>query len=206
MNQEALLASLGAAIPPALAVESSNTPSNHYSTGVTSSIEERAVSLLGSGINAESVASALGVTPARISQLLAEKHIADRVSALRYTNLQAHNKRDGEYDNLEDLLLVKLKKSMPLMVRPDQILKAIQVVNGAKRRGQTAPDTSTTTNNVVNLMLPEVIAAKFITNMNNQVTKAGEQELLTMPSGNLLKQVEKAQETRGITHEQREDN
>ena len=89
------------------------------------------------------------------------------------------------------------------MVRPDQILKAVQVVNAAKRRGQSAPDTSSNTQNVVNLILPNVIAQKFITNINNQVVKAGEQELLTIPSGNLLKQVEEAQAAtaaQGISH------
>jgi len=167
-------------------------PSSTYSTGLTSSTEERALSLLGSGVAAESVASALGVTPARISQLLSEESFSNKVATLRYENMQKHNVRDESYDSLEDTLLRKLEKSLPLLMRPESILKAITVVNGAKRRGQSAPEQVANQQNIVNLVLPSVIAAKFSVNIDNQVTKAGDQELLTMASGNLLKQVEDA--------------
>jgi hypothetical protein len=148
--------------------------------------------LLGSGINSDQVASALGVTPSRIAQLLAEESFAVKVAALRYESLQKHNKRDGAYDSLEDKLLDKLERSLPLLIKPESILKAIAIVNGAKRRGQSAPQQVTNTQNIVQLIMPQVIADKFTTNLDNQVVKAGEQELLTMPSGNLLKQVEEA--------------
>lgn len=191
-----LLDSLGASVQAPTAPATISDPSTHYAPGLTSSIEDRALSLLGSGIKSESVASALGVSPSRISQLLAEKHFSDKVAELRYKNLQAHNQRDDKYDSLEDKLIAKLDKSLPLMVRPDTILKAINVINGAKRRGQSSPDTANSTTNIVNIVLPKVIAQKIVTNINNQVTKAGDQELLTMPSGNLLKQVEDAAESR----------
>lgn len=196
-----LLASLGADILDAPEVPTTDT--NYHVTkgapGVTSSVEERALSLLGSGVNPQAVASACGVTPARISQLLADSTFSDRVSQLRYEKLQEHSARDNKYDSLEDKLLDKLEKSLPLMVRPDSILKAINVVNGAKRRGASAPETTTSNQTVVNLILPTQIVDKFVTNGKNQVIKAGSQELLTMPSGNLLKQVEDIQEAREDT-------
>lgn len=187
-----ILASLGGTATPAALTDSAPTPSNHYSTGQTSSTEEKALQLLGSGIPGEQVAAALGVTPARISQMLAEEHFSSRVAALRYDNLQKHNRRDGQYDSLEDKLLLKLDKQMGLLIRPESILKAIQIVNGAKRRGQSTPQQVTNNQNIVNLVLPSVVVQKFTTNIQNQVIKTGEQELLTMPSGNLLKQVEEA--------------
>lgn len=168
--------------------------SSHYSTGQTTSIEEKALRLLGSGVQAEAVASALGVTASRISQLLAEDNFSKKVANLRYESLQKHNRRDTKYDSLEDRLIDKLEKSLPLLVKPESILKAITVVNGAKRRGQSAPAQVNNQQNIVNLVLPASIAAKFTvaTNIDNQVTRAGDQELLTMASGNLLKQVEEA--------------
>lgn len=168
------------------------TPSSHYSTGTSTSIEDRALKLLGSGVQAEAVAGALGVTPARISQLLAEDAFSKQVASLRYESLQKHNKRDNKYDSLEDNLLEKLKKSLPLLVKPESILKAIATVNGAKRRGQSAPAQVTNQQNIVNIILPNVIVEKFVTNGDNQVIRAGEQDLVTMQSGNLLKQVEDA--------------
>lgn len=150
------------------------------------STEERALTLLGSGIAGEAVASALGVTASYISQLLSDEEFSEQVTALRYENLQKHNHRDNTYDTLEDKLLVKLENSLPLMYKPAEVLKAIQIVNGAKRRGQSAPDQVTNQQNIVNLVLPTVILEKFATNLNNQVVRVGKQELLTLPSNQLL--------------------
>ena len=155
--------------------------------------EDRALSLLGSGISAESVAAALGVEASRISQLLSNETFAGQVAELRYENLQKHNDRDGAYDSLEDKLLKKLEKQMGLLMRPQDILKAIQVVNGAKRRGQTAPESVTNNQNIVNILLPTHVAMQFTTNIDNQVVTAGGQNLVTMQAGNLLKQVEEVQ-------------
>ena len=170
--------------------------------GETSGVEEKALNLLGAGVGAEQVAAALGVTPARISQLLSDKNFSDKVTEARYRNLQSHTKRDNTYDSLEDKLLSRLEKSLPLMVKPDTLLKAIAVVNSAKRRGQSAPDQLVNQNNIVNVILPQHIVQTFTTNINNQVTKAGNQELLTMQSGTLLKRVEaKENERKSISSE-----
>jgi len=148
--------------------------------------EDRALSLLGSGVQAEQVAAALGVTPARISQLLSDETFANQVASLRYENLQKHNTRDSKYDAMEDTLLEKLEKSVGFMFKPETILKAIQIINNAKRRGQSTPDQVTNQQTIVNLVLPTQITQKFTTNINNQVISAGEQTLNTMQSSNLL--------------------
>jgi hypothetical protein len=82
------------------------------------------------------------------------------------------------------------------MMKPESILKALSVVNGAKRRGLDSPEAAGGVTNIVNLMLPTVIAEKFTVNIDNQVTKAGTQDLHTMSSGNLLKHVEAAETNR----------
>ncbi len=202
------LADLGAAPSQPLG---SQPPSNTYSPGVTSAIEEKALKLLGSGVGQESVASALGVTPGRITQLLSNEVFAGEVAKLRYDSLQKHNQRDGKYDSLEDKLLQKLENNLPLLNKPTDILKAITVINGAKRRGCDSPEQASASTNIVNLTLPNVIAQKFVVNVHNQVTKAGDQSLHTMASGNLLKQVEEQQAliaakfNEGVTHEPTED-
>ena len=162
---------------------------------VRSVTEERALKLLGSGVNAESVAAALGVSPSRISQLLADEDFSLKVAQLRYEALQSHNERDSKYDKLEDSLLVRLEKSLAFMIKP------IAIINNAKRRGQSAPSQVVNQQNIVSLILPTIIAEKFTVNINNQVVKAGDQNLLTMPSGNLLDRVEEARAKRLTTHE-----
>jgi hypothetical protein len=159
-----------------------------------SSLETRALSLLGSGCNSESVAAALGVHPSRISQLLASGSFSKAVSELRYRSLQKHNSRDNAYDALEDRLLEKMTKAMPLLIKPESILRAINIVNQAKRRGSSAPEQLTTQQNIVTLILPQVITNKFTVNIHNQVTRAGDQELMTIASKDLLRNTEAALE------------
>ena len=157
-----------------------------------SSLEERALSLLGSGCNSESVATALGVHPSRISQLLSVGSFSKAVSELRYQALQKHNARDNAYDQLEDTLLLKMNKALPLLIKPESILRAMNIVNSAKRRGTSAPEQVTQQQNIVTLIMPAVITNKFTTNIHNQVTRAGQQELHTMASKDLLRNAERA--------------
>lgn len=156
------------------------------SNKVWNSTEQRALKLLGGGYGPEVAATATGVTVSRISQLLSEPEFAAAVSELRFQNLNRHNERDDTYDTMETKLLAQLEDVLPLMMRPMEILKAIQVINAAKRRGQSAPDTVTQQNTVVNLTMPVLIMQKFTTNINNQVIQAGEQTLETIQSSSML--------------------
>lgn len=164
------------------------------------STEEKALKLLGSGLNPEQVASACGVTPARISQLLSDEHFAADVAELRFTNLSKHNERDSSYDTLEDKLLEKMRDCIPLMYKPAEILRAIQVINSAKRRGQSSPDQVIQQQKVVQLVLPTQIIQQFTVSGHNQVTQVGDQQLLTMQANTLLKRVQA--EAKDITHVQ----
>lgn len=146
---------------------------------------ERALSLLGSGVAAEAVASALGVTPSYISQLLSDENFAAQVSQLRFETLSKHNERDSKYDTLEDKLLGKLENTVGLLMRPMDILRAIKVVNEAKRRGQSSEDSIVNQHNLVSINMPVQVVQQFTTNIHNQVIAAGEQTLVTVPSGEL---------------------
>lgn len=156
------------------------------STSVRNATEQRALALLGSGCGPEVVASALGVSASRISQLLSEESFAIEVANLRFQNLQKHNEIDSTYDALEKKLLGQLEDVLPLMMRPNDILRAVSVINGAKRRGQSAPEQITHQNQVVNLTMPIKIVQQFTTNIQNQVVQAGSQTLETIQAGALL--------------------
>ena len=160
--------------------------SSNHSTSVRSSTEERALQLLGSGLGPEIVASAVGVTASRISQLLSDPEFSAEVATLRFNALQSHNERDNKYDELEDKLLESLRNCLPLMHKPLEIVRAVSVINAAKRRGASAPEHITHQNTVVNLVMPVAIIQKFTTNVTNQVIHAGEQTLETIQSSILL--------------------
>lgn len=156
-------------------------------SNASTSTESRALALLGQGLGPEIVASAIGVSVSRISQLLSDPQFLSRVSELRFANLAKHNTRDAAYDSMEDALIDKLKDCLPFMMRPMEILKAISVINQAKRRGSSAPEAITSQQTVVQLVMPTQILQNFTTNIQNQVVKAGTQELVTVQSASMDK-------------------
>lgn len=168
--------------------------------------ESRALHLLGQGIIPEQAAAASGLSASRISQLLSQEEFAARVAELRFDTLSKHNDRDAAYDSLEDQLLEKMKDCLPLMMRPQEILRAIQTINSAKRRGSSAPNSITEQHTVINLILPTQILTQFSLNPQNQVTAiqtssetgSGEQPLLTIQSGSLLNQIKQKQGVRDV--------
>lgn len=156
-----------------------------------SSTESRALALLGSGVSPTAAAAALGVTDSRISQLLSSDDFAAEVADRRFQNLAAHTLRDGKYDSLEDDLLERMKDCIPSMLRPHEILRAISVINAAKRRGSVAAAEAVAGQEaIVSITLPKVLVNQFVTNIQNQVVQIGAQNLNTMQSGTLLKNLE----------------
>lgn len=152
---------------------------------VVSVTESRALKLLGDGIEPNVVAASLGISQSRISQLLSDENFAAQVAELRYKNLAKHTEQDNKYDSMEEELIDKLKDCLPLMHRPMEILKAIQVINAAKRRGASTPQAITEKQSIVQLVVPVQIINKFQTNLQGQVVSVGEQNLLTIQSGAL---------------------
>jgi hypothetical protein len=154
---------------------------------VRASTEERALSLLGAGLAPVTVAATLGVSESRISQLMSDENFASEVTSIRYQSLLKHNERDNKYDSLEDELLKKMEDLIPLMHRPMEVLRAMQVLNGAKRRGQATPDSIHSKQEVIQLVVPIQIINQFKSksNQQNQVVSVGGQSLLTIQSCNL---------------------
>ena len=165
-------------------------------------IKGKILTMLGNGLSNDIVATAVGVSASYVSQLLSEEAFAMQVTELRFNNLQKHTERDNSYDSIEDQLLDKMRDLLPMMYRPMEVLRAIQVINAAKRRGASAPEQVTINNTVINLNLPKHQMQRFIQNSQGQVVQAGEQTLLTMNSNALLNRVAQktvAQQPESIT-------
>ena len=156
---------------------------------------DRALQLLGQGLGTSVVASALGVTDARVSQLLAESGFAEEVQKLRFDSLQKSTSLDASYTDLEETLLGKLEDVIPLINKPRDLLQALNVINGAKRRGQDSPDSASMSAKVVQLSLPPALQQKFITNVFNQVIEVKDGQgnansLVTVDSQSLTRVLE----------------
>ena len=156
----------------------------------TTTTEDRALSLLGQGCGPELVASAIGVSVSRISQLLSTPEFAEKVAALRFASLARHNERDQRADRIEDLLLEKLENVIPYITDPMKLVAAYTRINAAKRRGSSSPEAITAQTQVVSLNIPSVVINQHVkqditVNINNQVIKAGTQDLITVQSSNM---------------------
>jgi hypothetical protein len=161
---------------------------------MSTSTEDRALKLLGQGFSPEVVASSIGVSVSRISQLLSEDEFAKKVTELRFMSLSKHNERDGSYDEIEDQLIKKLKDVIPYMMKPMEIVHALTRINAAKRRGSGVASNITEQQTVVSITLPTQIINNFVVNSNNQITKVGERNLVTIQSGNMASLLEKAKQ------------
>jgi hypothetical protein len=154
-------------------------------SAVLTSVESRLLQLLGNGVPATQAAAALGLTDGRVSQILSDEQFAEKVATERFNNLQKHNARDSEYDEMEDTLLKQLKAASQMAIKPLEIAKLLQIVNQAKRRGQAAPENILNKQAIVQLVIPVQIIQRYTANIDNQVVKAGDQDLLTIQSGNM---------------------
>lgn len=162
-------------------------------------MKDRALELLGAGVSQEAVASALGVTAGYISQLMADGEFAKQVAEKRFEQLHQHTKRDNKYDAIEDRLLERMEQSLPLMIKPNEILRAIQVVNAAKRRGSQAQELPVGQHAQVVLNMPIKLVQKFATNILNQVIAVEGKDLITIPPQELLKKVGATDERKQLT-------
>lgn len=175
-------------------------------TIVTSPTQQKLLGLLGKGYTAAQSAQATGVTEGYVSQLMSEDWFAEKVQELRFLNLAKHQQLDEKYDDFEEEMLDKLKKMSKMLIKPMEIAKVLQIVNGAKRKSVTNTDPATLTQNIVQLNIPIAIANKFTTNANNQVVEVSDakgrtQALVTVTSGQLeglSREIRKTGEVEGL--------
>lgn len=150
--------------------------------------KEQVKQLLGSGLTAETVASAVGCEPSYISQLLGEDAFAAEVSNLRAQALMANTARDTTIGSIEAKLLKRLETAVDegLFFKPRDVLAAVVQVNRMQRRGASAPTTLHQQNNIVTLQLPAAAAPLFKISNAGEVVEVDGQTLVTMPARSLL--------------------
>lgn len=155
---------------------------DHWLQGL-STTQSTALKLLGQGIAPVMVASTLGVTESLVSQFMADSRFAHEVTKLKLGSLQKQTAIDNKYLEIEDRLADKLLKAIPLMNKPMEIVRGLQVINATKRRGVADAGTVNHQTQIVQLVLPGAFAAKFVTNAQNQIVEVqdgeGQRSLIT---------------------------
>lgn len=125
-----------------------------------------------------------------ISQIAAKEEFQQLLAAERLKSLNTQVAIDAKYNEIESKLLDKLQGSVDMMFRPIEVIKALSVVNGAKRRGTEAltPSTQSSAPSVV-INLPVQLVKSFTTDVQNQVVRVGDQDLVTIQSAALAQKV-----------------
>jgi DNA-binding CsgD family transcriptional regulator len=158
---------------------------------VLTGMQDKILRLLGSGLAPAVVATTVGCNPSYISQLLENESFALEVAKIRCEDIEQDLARDDKYDRLEDKLVDKLENVLAFMVKPRDILLAIQVINNAKRRSSgnsLAPNEGRAIH--VHLSLPVTVVKQFQLNKENEVIEVEGRTLTNMPAANLMKSLE----------------
>lgn len=159
--------------------------------------KEKVVSLLGSGVSIKQVAQAVGCDISYISQLLEDETIAAEVAELRTAGVVKYKELDNTYDEIEQTLQNRLKEVAPMIMKPDQIIRALQFVNGAKRKSNSAVETDIDAGQIVKLSLPQVTINNYKITMNGAMVEVGGRSLTPMPSADLMKTLESVKSDNG---------
>jgi len=157
-------------------------------------MNDQILELLGSGLSPAMTSNVLGITESRISQLLSNEDFAAKVVAKRMASAQGLIARDGKYDKIEDKLLESLENSVRFLVDPMKVLRALQVINAAKRRGAPALEQQPiTAQTIVQLQVPVIVAAKFVLNGQKEVVEIDGRSMAPLSHNGVLSKLKEMQ-------------
>lgn len=161
-------------------------PDQHLQTLQLDSQRDRALNYLSRGISPSQVALALGVSPALISQYLAEPEFAALVAASRTDSLNKQLGIEEQAEALEASILGRLKEQAPQVFDPMKLAAIYKIINARQiRTKQQAFDESLSGAPTVILQMPAVAVHLYSQDLNGQVVSVGNQSLVTMQVSNL---------------------
>jgi len=151
--------------------------------------------LLASGYSQEQAATALGVSPGRISQILTENpDIRGQVQAMRASRLTGEAAHEDRKRAVAASLLGKLEELVEadMFHRPTDVLMAYKVLEASRKPALAAPalGDGASGGSIVTIVLPQAARDLFTVTSVGSVVEAGGQNLLTLPSQNLAKLAE----------------
>jgi AraC-like DNA-binding protein len=161
-------------------------------------IAERIKQLLGQGLSTSVVASAVGCDPSYVSQLLEDTEFHSEVLGLRAGKAEENVKRDGSWNEIEDLALQQAKKVLPFVTKPGDLVRIAAMANSAKRRATEFANGSESAAPTVNLVLPESAVIHFQMNQNSQVIEVDGRSMQALPSKHLVQQMAERRKDREL--------
>lgn len=153
---------------------------------------ERVATLLASGLTAAQVATIVGVSPARISQIQKEPDFAEIFTA-KQIEVQKKDIEEvsltAKYTSAEHLLIDQMMQMAPVSELRD-VTAALRVVaerqEKAKTRMNPVIQASPTINNIIQLTLPAHAIPEIAFNAEKEVIAIGHRDLAPLSSAGVL--------------------
>lgn len=158
------------------------------------SVKSQVCALASAGVKQEVIASRLNISASYVSQLLQEEELRAKVTKAQLEVLDSRTQRDAQYDAIEDILLEKTKKIANTLYKPQDILRALQAINKAERRGassqQLAEITRAQESSVITLDLPERVKSRVVKSQTKEIVSVDGRALITKDSRLLLEEIQ----------------
>ena len=164
-------------------------------------MREKIIEMLGSGIPATQVASAVGCDDSYISQLLSEPGVCEQVTALKAEHFSKYVEQDQLADDAEAAALAKVSSLIPFITRPAEAVRVYSVLNAAKRRTADSMNASAPIAQTVALELPESARVRFTITPDKQVIEIEGRSMTTMPAKSLAARLEQRNAARLLTQD-----
>lgn len=168
---------------------------------VADTLAMRIQKLLGCGLPTTVVASTVGCDPSYVSQLLEDDEFKSGVLLARAQQTEELVTRDKNWNAVEDLALEKALQMLPLVSRPNDLIRIATFANAAKRRAGEYTGMHESQAAVVNITLPAGASVHFQMNANSQVVEVDGRSMASLPTKHLterLKERREAREAAGI--------
>ncbi len=153
------------------------------SSAVTDSRVRTITECLNKGFSNSQIASALGVTPSAVTQIIEEHNIVKQPGAI-YTSI------DDKLNNVEELLVSKLEsklKSINSQLNEVQIGNLLKTVNSCKRRSNPLEVPNGNINQIVQIRLPTYVVKNIIVNSQNELVEIDGKPLISLPANEVEK-------------------
>lgn len=158
-------------------------------------MRDRIIEMLGKGIPAVQVASAVGCDESYISQLLSQEEVSTKVQELRAENFSNYIEQDRILDEAEAAALQKVAFLVPMITRPTEAVRAYSILNAAKRRTVDQINAQQAVAQTVALDLPAAARVRLTLTSDRQVVEIEGRPMITMPAKNLTARLEQRRAT-----------
>ena len=153
-------------------------------------MKDKIIEMLGRGIPAIQVASAVGCEDSYISQLMSDEAIALRVSELKAVHFSHYVEQDARLDSAEEKALSRLTHLVDFITKPGEAARVYATLNAARRRTTDHVGQGNAPAQTVILELPEASRVRFTMSSDRQVVEIEGRSLTTMPAKSLAAQLE----------------